>query len=473
MTVHSHFGPICRAAVPVVATLVLACSDNPTAIRTSPLPVVEGVSIAPNPHNVLSAVVTARVGAADSCVVHFRRADQSDEDNVTVAVPVNADSIVIPVLGLLPGQRYAMRVVAYGPGGNTSGSALEFTTGFVPGDLPSYTAAGSDPLPGFVVFAAGKYGIVIDNTGRVVWYRRFPEGPGLNFMAQPNGRYVARPVTPDPADAEPWLELDALGNLTRALDCGSGLTARFHDMIAAPDGSYWLLCDETRALDLSAIGGVAQAQVTGTGVQHRAADGTMLFRWTPFDHFAITDVDPAERTGRFVNWTHGNALDVDTDGNIIVSFRNLNEITKINAVTGDVMWRLGGRRNQFAFRGTTMPAFSHQHGARVYGSAALVLLDNTGDPDASRAERYALDERTRTAQLVRSYGPGASVVTLIGGSVQDLPQGRTLVSFGTAGRVEEYDAQGRVVWRIEGNAGYVFRAQRISSLYAPGAGLAR
>jgi hypothetical protein len=43
-----------------------------------------------------------------------------------------------------------------------------------------------------------------------------------------------------------------------------------------------------------------------------------------------------------------------------------------------------------------------------------------------------------------------------------------LVSFGTGGRVEEYDDVGNVVWRIEGDPGYIFRAQRISSLYHPG-----
>ena len=58
-------------------------------------------------------------------------------------------------------------------------------------------------------------------------------------------------------------------------------------------------------------------------------------------------------------------------------------------------------------------------------------------------------------------------------SVQAVAGGHTLVSFGTAGRVEEYDADGRVVWHIDGNAGYVFRAQRILSLYAPGVGTAR
>ena len=39
--------------------------------------------------------------------------------------------------------------------------------------------------------------------------------------------------------------------------------------------------------------------------------------------------------------------------------------------------------------------------------------------------------------------------------------------------VQEYDSAGQMVWRIDGNAGYVFRAQRIRSLYHPGAGSPR
>jgi hypothetical protein len=74
-----------------------------------------------------------------------------------------------------------------------------------------------------------------------------------------------------------------------------------------------------------------------------------------------------------------------------------------------------------------------------------------------------------TARLVRSYVASPRAVTLIGGSTQPLESGGALVSFGTAGRVEEYDAAGSVVWRILGNAGYVFRAQRMASLYTPGA----
>jgi hypothetical protein len=45
-----------------------------------------------------------------------------------------------------------------------------------------------------------------------------------------------------------------------------------------------------------------------------------------------------------------------------------------------------------------------------------------------------------------------------------------LVAYGNGNRVQEYDAAGNVVWEIHGNPGYVFRAQRIVSLYRPGAG---
>src|SRR5439155_1419967 len=80
------------------------------------------------------------------------------------------------------------------------------------------------------------YGLVIDNTGRVVWYHRFLNGPGLNFEAEPTGRYYARPPTPDRTDLEPWAEIDPLGNVTRTFGCAGGLQPRFHDLIAELDG---------------------------------------------------------------------------------------------------------------------------------------------------------------------------------------------------------------------------------------------
>jgi hypothetical protein len=457
-----------------IALVLAGCGSEPVGVRGPLPPAIPSAAVVPNVHNVLSALVSARPVRAESVAVRFRlEAEAPGTETVTPPVPATGEVVTIPVLGLLPDRRYIVHAVAYGEGGTVAGAPLYLTTGSIPPDLPQYSAGGADPSPGYVVFAAGRYGLVIDNTGRVVWYRHFPDGAGLNFMAQPTGRYVLRPPTPVLGDTEPWVELDVLGNVTRTLSCASGLQSRPHDIILEPDGSFRLLCDETRTMDLTAHGGEANARVTGTVVQHISATGEVLFQWSPFDHFEITDLAAADRAGASVNWTHGNALDVDTDGNLLLSFRSLGEITKVDARTGAVIWRLGGRRNQYAFYDTATPAFSRQHGVRACGPGTLLLLDNVGDPTASKAERYVIDEASRTARLVHAYGSASSVVTEIGGSVQTLTDGRTLVSFGTAGRVEEYDVSGRLTWRIEGNPGYVFRAQRIRSLYAPGVGTSR
>jgi len=471
---------VLRNGVPIASALVSGCWSEPLGVKP-PAPAFEAASVAANSQNVLSAVVTLRVRGADSVAVRFHLAGETGAlDSLTPAVAIVNDPAVIPVLGLLPAQRYTLRAVAHGPGGSTESRALDFTTDTLPSDLPHFAATGPDPTPGYVVFAAGQFGLVIDHSGRVVWYRRFAKGPGLNFTAQPNGAYFARPAPAIPSDPVRWVEIDPLGNVRRTLGCHGGLTARLHDLIALPDGSYWVMCDETRMMDLSNVGGVANALVTGTQIQHISARGELLFRWSPFDHFAITDGDPRDRLGINVNWTHGNALDLTPNGYLIVSFRNLGEITKIDTTTGDVVWRFGGRRNAFALLDadafpldSSRPAFVGQHSARACGADRLLLLDNLGDAGASRAKRYILDEMKMTARLDRAYASTPGVVTEIGGSVQDLPRGRTLVSFGTAGRVEEYDDAGRVVWRIEQGAGYVFRAQRIKSLYAPGVGVAR
>lgn len=430
-------------------------------------PEILSSAVSANPDNVLSAVVTARVRLADSVALRFGPAGTA-LDSVTPTVVVVGDSVLVPALGLLPDTPYTLQLVAYPECGTLIGATLGFMTGRLPPDLPSYTASGSDPSPGYVVIAAGMYGLVIDNTGRVVWYHRFPNGPGLNFQAQPTGRYVARPSPSVPTEPTLWVELDPLGSVTRTFGCARGLQPRFHDLLAEPNGSYWVMCDEARMLDLSSLGGVVNAQVLGTVIQHISESGTLLFEWDPFDHFAIEDLDPAERTGANVNWTHGNALDLDSDGNLLVSFRSLSEITKIDARTGAVRWRMGGRANQFTFQDTAEPAFLRQHGLRVSGGARFTLLDNLGEPGGSRAERYEYDEAQRTVRLTGLYGTGAGVTALVGGTTQTWSAGRVLVSFGSGGRVAEYDAAGNLMWRIEGSSGYVFRAQRIRSLYHPG-----
>ena len=116
----------CRAGAGWVAALsatLLACSREPTPLETPELPVILRTSAAANTGNVLSLILTVAVRGADSAAARFHVSGQAG-DSVTPAAAVQGDSAVIPVLGLSPGSRYSLRVVAYGQGDSTIGDAI-------------------------------------------------------------------------------------------------------------------------------------------------------------------------------------------------------------------------------------------------------------------------------------------------------------------------------------------------------------
>src|SRR5215212_2037100 len=451
-----------------LATLLTAAScqnDHVVDPNACTMPQVRAFGIRQNEENVLSVFIHSETAGADS--VRIRYGASASLDSITPGFRIEADTVTALILGMQPATSYSVSIVAYNSCGSVESERLSHMSGPLPSDLPSYSASGPDPGPGYVVFAAGSYGIVVNNAGRVVWYHHFTNGPGLNFQAQPNGRYAARPPS-EPGAAGTWMEIDPAGSLTRTLGCAKQLSPRMHDLIALPDGSYWLLCDETRQVDLSNQGR-PDARVTGTVVQHRSATGELLFDWSPFDHFDVdlSVLQPSDLIGSAINWTHGNSIDLDSAGNLLVSYRNLSEVTKIDTRTGAVLWRMGGARNEFVFDNVPALPFARQHGARAAGNLGVLLLDNLGEPNFSRAERYVLDPVQHTAHMTGSFGYSAGLLALIGGSTQAV-SAHTLVSFGNGAGVVEYDAAGNVVWQLDGNPGYVFRAQRIRSLYHPG-----
>ena len=71
-----------------------------------------------------------------------------------------------------------------------------------------------------------------------------------------------------------------------------------------------------------------------------------------------------------------NAIDVDTDGHILLSSRNTSEVTKINRDTGEIIWRLGGTHNQFTYVNDPLTGPRNQHAIRAVGTNRYTLFDN-------------------------------------------------------------------------------------------------
>ncbi len=158
---------LCASAA--VYALTVACTDGtrPRDIAAR----IDSARVVANPNMEISALVPYH-GMGDSARVRYRGA-ASTVDSLTPAFSItSAPQDTIAVLGLIPGTTYELRLVVYG-GQSVSvdsqvSDPLTFTTGPLPADLPTYTAGGIEPLPGYLVFSAAPFGIIIDGSGRVV-----------------------------------------------------------------------------------------------------------------------------------------------------------------------------------------------------------------------------------------------------------------------------------------------------------------
>jgi hypothetical protein len=146
-------------------------------------------------------------------------------------------------------------------------------------------------------------------------------------------------------------------------------------------------------------------------------------------------------------------------------------VLKIDSATGAVLWKLGGMSSDFQFVGDSFNGFSMQHGVRELPNGNILMFDNGDEhtPPQSRAAEYQLDLINQTATLVWQYLAPLSIQGMAMGYAQRLPNGNTLIAFGSAQppRVQEVNPAGEVVWDLTSSvqAVGVYRAFRIASLY--------
>jgi hypothetical protein len=231
-----------------------------------------------------------------------------------------------------------------------------------------------------------------------------------------------------------------------------------------------------RTTDLRAIGGASDATLAGHQLVRLRPDGSTEFEWNAWDHLGLDEwiepprpgpVDPAQP-----DFDHPNAIAFDRDGNYVVSWRNLGQVMKIDAQTGAVRWRLGGKRGEFTFVNDPLGGFSAQHSARILPNGNLLLYDNgtRHQPSESRAVEYALDTVAHTATLVWQFRHAPIIYTPFVGLVQRLRNGNTLVGYGQASHATEATPGGAAAWEadltVDGRKPtLVYRLVRIASLY--------
>ena len=470
----------------VLFVLVAGCrGDEIAAPRSTEGPRVASVATRPNPANALAVFVDVTADRADSVRIVY--AEPGARADTTPRVPVVQGRATVPVLGLRSGATYRGVAQVVGPGGPGLSDSVAFAGGPLPellqGVSITTTGAASSGLNLTALSLGGTtlFAFAFDSTGAVRWYREFDDPrAGGELKQQPNGNYTIYIGASFGSQPVPgyYEEFSPTGDSLRSFMAPSPLFTDNHELWITGSGAgerIHLFGYSHRITDITAFGGPANASLAGHSIVRMRPDGSTEFVWSAWDHLSLSDwieppfpgpVDPDEP-----DFDHPNALAFDLDSNYIVSWRNLGTVTKIDAHSGDIIWRLGGVHNQFTFVGDPLNGFSAQHSPRILPNGHLLLYDNgeRHQPAETRAVEYALDTTAKTARLVWQFHHNPPIFTPFVGSVQRLGDGATLVGFGMAGVASEVGADGMPRWEaavtVGGAPAFMYRVLRIGSLY--------
>jgi hypothetical protein len=194
--------------------------------------------------------------------------------------------------------------------------------------------------------------------------------------------------------------------------------------------------------------------------------GRVLFEWHSLGHvgFGESPWKVPRTADEPYDYFHVNSIQEQPDGNLLISARNTNAVYMIDRRTGRVLWRLGGKRSDFRLGPGT--GFNGQHDALRLRDGRIAIFDNGFPPLPDRESRVIvlrLDERARTARLVRSYEHPAAPRSHSQGSEEVLPNGNVFVGWGGGGPYfSEFTRSGKLVFdaRFEPKTTTTYRAYR-------------
>ena len=309
----------------------------------------------------------------------------------------------------------------------------------VPSDFPFMNITiNSNPHPECMFLDnrnnGGKnYVFIFDNTGSPVWYRKMMPDERGDMKIQRNGMLTMLTAT---GGYRRFVGLNSHYEETTSYWATNGYVTDVHELQVLADGTYLLVGLRAETVDMSRYitGGNPYTSVTEQVIQQFTSAGELIFQWRSWDHFDVLGMqDLFPITLNAFDFPHINSVDIDTDGHLLISSRSTSEVAKINRDTGEIIWRLGGTHNQFAFVNDPLNGPRNQHAFRSVGTNRYTIFDNGNlhSPPVSRAVEYLLNPSNLTATVVWQYPatPTTNLFSWYMGNAQRLPNGNTLINW--------------------------------------------
>jgi Arylsulfotransferase (ASST) len=302
------------------------------------------------------------------------------------------------------------------------------------------------------IFVAAKAGpgqdgpMIVDDTGKLIWFKRAPNHRSIfDFRAQ---TYRGNPVlTWWQGKARPGQGLgrgiiyDAQYRKIAQVNTANGYEADLHEFELSSRNTALVL-----AYNPVTFGGeVAMDEVVQ---EIDIPTGLVMYEWHSLGQVQSSTSDGPHNKGQPYDVAHVNSIQLEPDGNFLISARHTNAVYELNGRTAQINWQLGGRGSDFDLSGASV--FSGQHDARLQADGSITLYDNggpTGHEHESRALWLNVDRARRKVNVRRSYRYLKALKAFSQGGMQVLPSGDVFVGWGgNVPYVSQFTAGGHMVF---------------------------
>ena len=415
---------------------------------------IGGVRVVGSKSGVHSGTLRAHSDGAGASFLAAEPFTPGETVTVTTAVSVLGGSNGSFSFGIAtPASPIAPAPLPRAPAGSTGVQRFHSRPDLVP---PSVTVTNNSAPPSAGdIFLAPQFGpvqdgpMIVDPSGQVVWFDPTTLSSKLlttDFRVQ---NLYGQPVltwwqgyTNSGSGRGEGVIFDRNYRLLKIVRAGNGLQMDLHEFLVTPQGQAYVI-----AAAPVRLAGWARPAMDSIVQEIDIRTGLVMFSWDALDHVSLSEsyLFGSRQPGHILDPYHVNSIALDHDGNLIISARNTSTIYKVDHSTGNVIWRLGGKRSSFKMGPGTRTAF--QHNATVQPDGTITIFDDGGGPPrvhtASRGIRIALDTATMTATLVGQYSHRPATAAAFEGGVQALGGGETFVGWGQQPYFSEYDASGR------------------------------
>ena len=217
-----------------------------------------------------------------------------------------------------------------------------------------------------------------------------------------------------------------------------------HGFVWIDEGHYILTAYKQMTLDVPEDLGATdnKADLAVLFIQE-IKDGEVLWEFSTADYeqflYESNSVTWKKSMERCYDYVHFNYMDIDKDGNLLVSCRHLDAVLKISREDGKLMWQMGGDYDEFKL--TEEQKFSYQHSIIVAENGDYMLFDNANTAvDAKKAEyssviRMSIDEETKTVKAFARHNV-LDYYSIYMGAIRELDAEKDIYLWSVGGNYE-------------------------------------